>query len=98
MRKTRRLPFSSLAKASYRLCFRTAAAARPAAVKRSETKPPGEVAEHETDDEGHRRQQPADRGGAKRHPARLADPQTADHVGQFVGTMNICPLTLGLLD
>jgi hypothetical protein len=38
MRKTRRLPFSSLTKASYRVCLRTAAAARPAAVKRSETK------------------------------------------------------------
>ena len=36
-----------------------------------------EVAEHEAGDEGHGRQQPADRGGAKRHPASLADPRTA---------------------
>ena len=36
-----------------------------------------EVAEHEADDEGDRGQQPADRGGAKRHPASLANPRQA---------------------
>ena len=37
----------------------------------------GEVAEYEADDEAHRGQKPADRGGAKRHAAILADPRTA---------------------
>ena len=39
-----------------------------------------EVAEHEADDEGHRREQPADRGGAERHPPSVSDARAAHHV------------------